>query len=64
MDAEQAVAAIGANQPRFAVRNMAKALRICRRLNTPEEERRCAAAEWALRNWPAYIEAARKRRER
>ena len=39
------------NQPRYAVRNMVKALSMMPRLNTVEENERLEAAKIVLRHW-------------
>lgn len=39
------------NQPRYALRNMVKALSMLPRLNTVEENERLAAAKIVLRHW-------------
>jgi len=46
----QAHAIVG-NQPRYAIRNMVKALSMLPRLNTVEENERLAAAKILLRHW-------------
>ena len=49
MTTEEAWKIIGYNSPRWAVRNMVKALKMCRWLNPPEEEQRLQAAQIVLR---------------
>ena len=46
----QASSIVG-NQPRYAVRNMVKALSMMPRLNTVEENERLEAAKIVLRHW-------------
>jgi hypothetical protein len=54
MTKEEAWKIVG-NQPRFAIRNMAKALSMMTWLNTAEDERRLKAAKICLRtNNPRY----------
>jgi hypothetical protein len=48
MTLEEATKIVGKNQPKWAVRNMVKALTMCRWLNTPEEERRLQAGKIIL----------------
>ena len=43
--------AIVGNQPRYAVRNMVKALSMMPRLNTVEENERLEAGKVVLRHW-------------
>ena len=47
MTLEEAKKIVG-NQPKWAVKNMVKALTMCRWLNTPEEERRLQAGKIIL----------------
>ena len=55
MTTEQAWKIIG-NQPKWAIRNMVKALSILPALNTPAEKERLTAGKIALRtNNPKYI---------
>ena len=49
MTTEEAWKIVGYNSPRYAVRNMVKALKMCRWLNTQEEEQRLEAAQIVLR---------------
>jgi hypothetical protein len=49
MTTEEAKKIVG-NQPRFALKNMVKALKMLRALNTEEEERRLLAGEIILKN--------------
>ena len=49
MTTEAAWKIVGYNSPRYAERHMVKALKMCRWLNTPEEEQRLEAAQIVLR---------------
>lgn len=49
MTLEEAKKIVG-NQPRFAIKNMVKALKMLRALNTKEEERRLLAGQIILKN--------------
>ena len=49
MTLEEAKKIVG-NQPRYAIKNMVKALKMCRALNTAEEERRLLAGEIILKH--------------
>jgi hypothetical protein len=48
MDVEQAWKIVG-NQPRWAIKNMVRALSMLPALNSPEQEERLAAGKVALR---------------
>ena len=48
MTLEEATKIVGKNQPKWAVRNMVKALSMCPWMNTPEEERRLQAGKIIL----------------
>jgi uncharacterized membrane protein len=61
MTARRAVQLIG-NQPMWAIRNMAKALNLASLMNTPEEDERLQAAQWAIANQREFSIAASKRR--
>jgi len=43
--------------PRWAIRNMTRALNMARWQNTPEDELRLQAGIYVLRNWTKYLEA-------
>ena len=49
MTLEKAKQIVG-NQPIWAIKNMVKALQMCRLLNTKEEERRLLAGQIILKN--------------
>tara|TARA_A100001515_G_C4462447_1_gene174086 strand:- start:235 stop:393 length:159 start_codon:yes stop_codon:yes gene_type:complete len=49
MTLEEAKKIVG-NQPRWAIKNMVKALKMFRALNTREEERRLLAGQIILKN--------------
>lgn len=62
MTAHRAAQLLG-NQPMWAIKNMAKALSLFPLMNTPEEDERLAAAQWAIANQRAFsIEASKRRR--
>jgi len=48
--------------PRYAIRNMVRALNMARWCNTLEDELRLQAAIYVLRNWTKYIKALEAKR--
>lgn len=60
MSMEQALKLV--TGPRYAIRNMARALNMARWWNTPEDELRLQAAIYVLRNWTKYIKALEAKR--
>jgi len=48
MNKQEALQIVGKNQPRWAIKNMQKALRMCTWLNTSEENKRLEACNVLL----------------
>lgn len=64
MNMDKAVAILGINRRRDGdLREMVKALKMMRALNTQEEEERLAAGEYVLRRWTAYQAACNAARD-
>jgi hypothetical protein len=50
MTKQEALQIVGKNQPRYAIKNMQKALNMCQWLNTSEETKRLEACNVLLSN--------------
>lgn len=50
MTKQEALQIVGKNQPRYAIKNMQKALNMCQWLNTSEETKRLEACNVILSN--------------
>ena len=63
MTMEEACRIVGYNAERYATRNMTKALKKLRLMNTEEQETRLQAGLFVLRRWKKYQQACNEYRD-
>lgn len=54
MTMDRAIAILGINQPKYAIKNMVKALQMAQWLNDANDNARLAAGLYVLKRWRAF----------